>query len=321
MSHIIVEKNVNHAFMEAWWWMRAVGEREDSRNGPVLVAPGIVITEYERPWERVLFSPKRDANPVFHLMESIWMLAGEEEVGWLSNFSSQIGQFAEPNGVIHGAYGNRWRNHWPSDQLHVIIKMLKVNPTSRQAVLQMWDPDADLEGSWRDRPCNTNIYFDCRHGVLNMTVCTRSNDMLLGAYGANVVHMSFLQELMALAIGVGVGVYRQMSNNFHLYTDSPMVKDFLENPPNEPYDKYQEDTHALPLLLMNERYNDFLDDCAHCVSGDTVMVTEFMKMAVKLRDCYLLRKNGRPWENLLGTVPACDWKTAFAAWAARREKQ
>ena len=33
---------------------------------------------------------------------------------------------------------------------------------------------------------------------LCMTVCNRSNDMLWGAYGANVVHMSMLQEFVAL---------------------------------------------------------------------------------------------------------------------------
>jgi hypothetical protein len=54
-----------------------------------------VVTQYIRPTERVLFSPRRDANPVFHLMEALWMLAGESEVAWLSQFSSNIASYAE----------------------------------------------------------------------------------------------------------------------------------------------------------------------------------------------------------------------------------
>jgi hypothetical protein len=55
------------------------------------------------------------------------------------------------------------------------------------------------------------------HEVLDMTVINRSNDMLLGALGANYVHFSFLQEYVALAAGFAVGRYNQISNNLHLY--------------------------------------------------------------------------------------------------------
>ena len=66
---------------------------------------------------------------------------------------------------------------------------------------------------------NTNIYFKIRENKLKMTVCCRSNDMLWGAYGVNVVHMSVLQEYMATMIGVEMGEYRQISDSFHIYTE------------------------------------------------------------------------------------------------------
>ena len=46
-------------------------------------------------------------------------------------------------------------------------------------------------------PCNTAIYFKVREGKLNMTVSNRSNDVIWGTFGANVVHMSILQEYVA----------------------------------------------------------------------------------------------------------------------------
>lgn len=299
--------------------MRVAGVREQSRNGPVLVAPGPVITQYSRPWERVLFSPKRDANPIFHLMEAIWMIAGQDNIEWLQKFSSNIATYAETDGTMHGAYGHRWRTRW-GDQLKEVLEILKKDPDTRQAVMQMWDYKSDLGVAKKDKPCNTHIYFDCRGGNLNMTVCCRSNDMLWGAYGANAVHFSFLQELMASSLRLGVGVYRQISNNFHLYTDLPMVKDFLESPPYEDFDKYQEGLPALPLLLEYERLEDFTDDCLHCLNDGNVMITEFMKVAVRLRDCYYLRKEGKDFQTLLNTVPFCDWKVAFVNWAERRAK-
>jgi hypothetical protein len=54
--------------------------------------------------------------------------------------------------------------------------------------------------------------------VLDMTVCNRSNDMIWGMLGANVVHFSFLQEYIAQQVGVSMGRYYQFTNNLHVYT-------------------------------------------------------------------------------------------------------
>ena len=322
MIHSITETNVNGAFNSAWHYLRAAGVEETSRNGPVRVAPGPVITTYLRPTERVLFSPRRDANHVFHLMESFWMLSGESDVKWLSQFSNNISNYAEPDGHIHGAYGTRWRSWFDGgeyDQLPVIVEMLRTNPQSRQAVLQMWDPVGDLEGTWRDRPCNTAIYFDCRGGKLNMTVTCRSNDILWGCYGANAVHMSVLQEVIAHGVGVPVGVYRQFSNNWHAYTDNDKVKDFLQYPPIGGFDYYEEGTAvALPLISGDETWQQFLDDCARITLGFRSMDTVFMNsVAVPLRDAYLSRKAGETYN--INNVPECDWKLGFQQWCERRE--
>ena len=84
-------RNVNHMLEDALWRMRASGLPVNTRNGQALVIPEPVIMTYECPWERVLFSPVRDANPIFHLMESIWILAGRGDVGFVQNFNSKIG--------------------------------------------------------------------------------------------------------------------------------------------------------------------------------------------------------------------------------------
>mgnify|MGYP003147649168 FL=1 len=85
----------------------------------------------------------------------------------------------------------------------------------------MWDPSADFQVNdhLADVPCNTQIYFSVREGLVEMTVTNRSNDLIWGAYGANAVHMSILQEYVAARLELGVGRYHQFSNNLHAYVD------------------------------------------------------------------------------------------------------
>ncbi len=316
----ITAKNVNVAFREGIWLMRAIGQREDSRNGPVLVAPGPVVTTYLNPLERVLFNPTRDANPIFHLMESLWMLAGEDHVAFLLPFNPRFKEYAEDNGICHGAYGQRWRIAFGVDQLRTVAHMLQKDPHSRRAVMAMWNPYIDLAAEKRDLPCNTHIYFDCRGGKLNMTVCCRSNDMLWGAYGANAVHMSMMQEWMAAAVGVPVGKYIQFSNNMHLYTELPMVQTLLATPPYNNYDFYSDgEAEVIPLVGRGEFPEDVLKDCFTLVTGGALFKTHFVgRVAYPLGLAYTARKAGQPYEDVLATVPECDWKLAFTQWVNRR---
>lgn len=319
MKHIKV-RNVQEALAEGFWQMRLYNDRQQSRNGEVLVYPGPVMTEYDLPMERVLFEPRRDANPVFHLMESIWMLAGRQDVQWLLPFNSQFGKYAEDDGLVWGAYGHRWRSHFGIDQIKGVIKELTEHPESRRAVMAMWSPEWDLNQSKRDLPCNTHIYFDMIGGRLNMTVCCRSNDMLWGAYGANAVHMSMLQELIAHALFCEMGVYRQFSNNFHLYTDNQMAQEMLASPPAYEWpDPYDSKVCWVPLVSSDETWLDLVADCELMVMGYRAFRTAFFQtVALPLYDLYLERKSGAAI-----TVPddlkQTDWGLAFHEWVERRK--
>ena len=319
MTRLIVVRNVEEALSEGFWWLKTAGVREHSRAGPVVVAPGPVVTEYLCPQERIVFNAERDANPTFHLLEALWMLAGADDVKFLLSYNKRMQEYAETNGQIHGAYGYRWRKMFGFDQVLEVIKELRTTPSSRQAVIQMWAAAADLNVTKRDRPCNTHIYFDCRENVLNMTVCCRSNDALWGAYGANAVHFSILQELIALGVGVPVGVYRQFSNNFHAYTDVPLVAKWLDQPPA--FENGRRYPPIVPLLQPDEGVDDFLMDCANLVRGQPAELTHFFRYVVgPLKHAYDARKvGGRTWRQMAQAMADCDWKVAFLEWAERRE--
>jgi thymidylate synthase len=128
--------------------------RRPSRNGDVLMIDEPVTITYTHPRERVLFNSARDANPFFHLYESLWMLAGRNDVAPLAYYCKQFKEYSDDGKTLNGAYGYRWRygaryegvagDMISHDQLNVLVHHLKADPTSRRAVLQMWTVEDDL---------------------------------------------------------------------------------------------------------------------------------------------------------------------------------
>ncbi len=241
-------RNVNWALPRGCALLQSAGIPRPSRVGDTLEHPEPVATVYKYPTERVLFSKERDAHPFFHLFEALWMLAGRNDIDFPARFAPRIRDYSDDGQVDHGAYGFRWREWFGFDQLETVVELLRRDPGTRRAVVQMWSPQGDLvtsEGAGGihalDIPCNTSIYFKVRDGSLRMTVSNRSNDMLWGAYGANVVHMSILQEYIASKLGLPLGPYVQVSDSFHVYTSNrggdiwARVKDLPVNDGADPY--------------------------------------------------------------------------------------
>jgi thymidylate synthase len=209
--------DVNEAYRELQYTKKHYTKWENTRNGPALVWQMPVIICNATPYRRVLFDAARNANPFFHYMEAIWMLAGGKDVEFPSRFSKQLAEYSDDGSSFHGAYGYRWRYHFNIDQVDSAIHQLKKNPHSRRIVISMWDPFRDCEFESKDIPCNTHIYFRMMGKQLSMTVCNRSNDLVWGMMGANIVHMSILQEYIANSIGAEVGCLYQFTNNLHVY--------------------------------------------------------------------------------------------------------
>lgn len=344
MVRCINVHNVNQGLAEGLRLLATSGVYEDSRNGPVLVAPSPVITTYLNPTSRVLFSPLRDANPFFHVMETLWMLAGRNDLPWLAQFNKNMLNYSDDGGATQpGTYGYRWRKYFGYDQLPELVALLK-KPGQRRAVLTMWDGGcsgtqyagdiwATHNGS-ADVPCNTQAYFDVRDGKLNMTVTCRSNDIWWGAYGANAVHFSFLLEYMAAMVGVKVGVYRQFSNNFHLYPGKLPSGDLHELADNARHqDRYtlaagphtartQEPDHPLRQVALVTDPACFDNDLqAWMTHPGIVCINEFFgHVATHMWNAWAAYKQGdyRTAIDHAEHIKAGDWSIACVEWLERR---
>ena len=317
-------RNVNEAVSEALWKLKVSGVKEESRNGPVIVFPEPVTTIYEKPQERVLFWGERDCNPTFHLMESLWMMAGRRDVKFVEYYNSGMKNFSDNGLHFNAAYGHRWRHKFGVDQIVEIIKLLREDPKTRRAVMQIWDPADLLKVGSKDLACNLEVLFDTRYEQLNMTVLNRSNDMIWGAYGANAVHFSFMMEFIASAIGLPVGTYRQFSNNLHMYTELYDFGKHLENPPDHyEYDHYKTGVKPYPIMT-GDNWESWLKECEEFCdnpySKTNYEHSFFLDVATPMAVAYKMRKDkldsGKKYAN---QIVADDWRIAVIEWIDRRE--
>ena len=178
-----------------------------------------------------------------------------------------------------------------------------------------------------------------------MTVCNRSNDMLWGAYGANAVHMSMLQEYMALMIGVEVGVYTQISDSFHVYQNDVWerckelgVIDIYNWRSTKNDYEYIKQKDLVPLITHSKTFhwelNLFFERFSEVITtGEKFLAEELSPprqtfqnpsirdIAIPMVNAYLFHK-GRRYEDSyawINKIKAYDWMKACFEWVRKRD--
>lgn len=334
--NLLHTRNVHSALPKAVALLEAAGVRRPSRNGDVLMCSSPVTTVYERPRERVMFWAERDANPFFHFYESLWMLAGRDDIKPLSYIVGRMASFSDDGVTMHGAYGHRWRQRFSVDQLAIVVRRLRENPDDRRQVIQMWDAQLDLGHTGKDVPCNVTATVQINtEGALDLAVFNRSNDIVWGCYGANAVHFSMLQEYLARAIGVPTGQYYQISVNWHGYiaTFEPLRDALYANGVPEANDPYASgEVEPYPLMQVSQQQWDIdLRHFLNVFNGTNVAGTWgkvedpfFSRVAAPIMNAHHHFKNDAPpgrFEEALRAIERCeatDWRRACTEWLTRR---
>lgn len=346
--HLIRRRNAHTCLPYGLRYLAEAGQPEGSRDGDVLVAPGPVVTIYDQPTERVVFWPERDANPFFHFFEGLWMLAGRNDLALPQRFVSSFDRFSDDGETLHGAYGHRWRQ-WRTpvgshvDQLDRVVELMSGHSRTRRAVITMWDPNRDLfSAQGKDVPCNTQLYLAERYGRANernqleLTVLNRSNDIVMGLYGANAVHLSMLQEYLAARLDLEVGPMYTLSNNYHAYArDYTRVRTgdlarWLPAWDECPYARGEVAPYPLvadPTTWDNELRAFFL--CVEIEAPEDFPAPEqwrnplFPEVAYPLWVAHGMWMEKR-WEAAAGAaacIAATDWRKAVFEWLRRRAKK
>ncbi len=174
------------------------------------------------PQDRYITLPGRKVSVPAQIAETMWVLAGRNDTDWLSAYLPQAPTFADDGKHWRAGYGPRLRGWRASgiddgvDQLTNVIELLKKDPTTRRAVISIWDPTTDV-GDSKDIPCNNWLHFLCRDGKLNLNVAIRSNDLMWGWSGINFFEWSVLLEIVANHAGLEVGQLHFNVSSLHLY--------------------------------------------------------------------------------------------------------
>jgi thymidylate synthase len=314
--HMIDCRNVNDAYEKLMMLVRDQGALYPSRNGKVRAMPFPVFITFNCPTERVLFNPLRNANPFFHLMEALWMIAGRDDIAFIEQFNSNISIYSDDGTTLNAAYGRRWREYFGHDQVERVCDILSANPHDRRCILGMWDATTDLGSDSLDVPCNLLIMCRVLDGALDFTITNRSNDLVFGLCGANAVHMSILQEYMARRIGVAVGRWYQLSNNLHVYEQHfPLM---------ESIDEAKDHFYPTNSALVSNWW-DFDQDCTELCLGRDIGFREpfFNATVAPMLSSWKSWKAGdyRHAVEMACQIEAGDWNIAANLWLKRAQEK
>lgn len=160
--------------------------------------------------EAHVFNTARRVNTKIAATEYLHLIGGVSSLEQLNLASGgRFSPYAD-NGRLAGAYGPRIRHQLPR-----VVDLLKRDPSTRQAVLTIWNGQEHAKTS-KDVPCTLNLQFLLRDGRLHLRASMRSNDVILGI-PYDWFMFSRLGLSVASALGVEPGEYAHTVGSMHLY--------------------------------------------------------------------------------------------------------
>jgi len=174
------------------------------------------VIELESVHERYVVIPGRNNNVFASIAESMWVLAGRDDIDYLGAYVHRAVDYSDDGLVWRAAYGPRLRDWNGIDQLTEVTSILSHDLSSRRAVVTIFDPDRDFVQS-KDIPCNNWLHFLVRDGQLDLNVAARSTDIWWGFSGINAFEWSLLLEVVAHWLGQAPGHLTFFTSSLHLY--------------------------------------------------------------------------------------------------------
>lgn len=237
-------RTVDDAFRGLLTRVLTDGDVVESRNGTTLELAAEIVT-IEQPLKRFLHSPGRNNNPFASIAETMWVLAGRNDLAYLTPYLKRAPNYSDDGGhTWRAGYGPRLRNWKGVDQVAEVRALLDASPISRRAVISLFDPATDYVDSL-DIPCNNWMHFTVHDGRLNISVVARSTDIWFGFSAINAFEWSVLLEMMARWLHLEVGTMTFFTSSLHLYAEYvPRARKILSNNSGTSDDYFCEDTLA-----------------------------------------------------------------------------
>jgi thymidylate synthase len=229
LMHVVIEE------------ILANGQRINPTKGDATEVTGTLL-EILNPRARLSRTETR-GKPYSCLGELCWYLSGSNQLAFISYYIPPYKQYADGD-EIFGGYGPRLFDWRGLNQVANVTNALRKKPSTRQAVIQLFDAH-DLVEEHKDIPCTCTLQFMIRGDRLHLFTHMRSNDAWLGL-PHDVFCFTMLQEIMARSLSVELGTYKHSVGSLHLYVKS------LENARHYLGEGWQSTQSPMPPMPLND---------------------------------------------------------------------
>lgn len=187
---------------------------------------GYTVVEIDRPRRATPLGVGRGLNRHIMAAEAVQLVGAFSDANLMP---ATFEPYKEADGRFWGAYGDRigW-------QMVDVVRKLKHDHDTRQAVISLWNPLLDNVPFKNDYPCTLSLTFSTdEDGYLNLDVIMRSNDVWLGT-PHDWCQFSVLQQTVATLTDRECGLYRHTALSTHIYErDVAKALEKLHDEPEE----------------------------------------------------------------------------------------
>lgn len=203
----------------------------------------------ENPRDRIAEIENRKINRKYALANFLWMLLGTRDGSFIVPFNEKGKAFLDEKMEINSAIGPHLFKFLDGAflELESIEKILKTDPSSRRAVLQLFQ-HSDLINGKKDVPCFNHLQFFLRNNFLHCHVVMRSQSALM-VLPYDFYLFSLLHEALSVRLNVQLGRLFYTCNSLHIYEDEIDMAISLEANVIE----------DVPLLKMEVFENDTIE--------------------------------------------------------------
>ena len=171
----------------------------------------------------------RNLSAAYLFGEWLWYFDGKNDVDFISAFGSMWKKLSDDGVTNNSAYGYIMKYKFGFDQIEKVIELLKKDPNSRRAVINLNTPNENVIET-KDEPCTIALDFLIRNNRLYCTGMMRSNDIWFGL-PYDIAFFMELQKLIADVIGVEYGTYTHFAVSLHAYDKNlKQIQNIVKNP-------------------------------------------------------------------------------------------
>lgn len=168
----------------------------------------------------------RNISAAYLFGEWLWYFTARNNTKFISKFGPMWEKLSDDGITSNSAYGYIMMAKFGFDQISKIIELLKADPNSRRAVININTPNEKVIET-KDEPCTIALQFRIRNNKLYCTAMMRSNDIWFGL-PYDIAFFTELQMFIADALGVGYGSYTHFDVSLHMYEkDIPKIQNII----------------------------------------------------------------------------------------------